>query len=174
MGPIYTIERPSPPVDGSPVHIKSFGTLSGLMVGIGRGNNRKGDPVWPVYLVVDDDELMRDLMRLVLEAEQHVVEVVDSGEKGLEWLHREPFELMITDMALIDMDGLEVIQEVRKTYPEIKVVAITGWGDMAEQKLFPLVRAMGVEHTFTKPFMIQEFLRGIDELLGTTSRVFVK
>ena len=125
-------------------------------------------------LVVDDDELMRDLMRLVLDAEQHVVEVVDSGEKGLEWLRRTPFDLMISDMALPGMDGLEVIQEVRKTYPEMKVVAITGWGDRAEQELFPLVRAMGVEYTFSKPFMIQEFLRGIAELLGTTSRVFVE
>ena len=125
-------------------------------------------------LVVDDDELMRDLMRLVLEAEQHVVEVVDSGEKGLERLRQAPFELLITDMALTEMDGLEVIQEVRKTYPEMKVVAITGWGDMAEHTLFPLVRAMGVEYTFTKPFMIKEFLRGIAELLGTTSHVLAK
>jgi diguanylate cyclase (GGDEF)-like protein len=81
-------------------------------------------------LVVDNDESIRDVMVRLLEAEGHEVTLAVSGEDGLELFREHPFPLVITDIDLEGMDGIQLLQEIKKIDPNSLVVIITSYGSM--------------------------------------------
>ena len=117
-------------------------------------------------LVIDDEELMRDLIRDLLEEENHAVEEASDGEVGLERHRAHPADLVITDIALPGKDGLTVIAEIRRMSPQTKVIVVSGGGYYAERDLLPEARALGVASTFTKPFHPADILRAVRVLVG--------
>jgi len=90
-------------------------------------------------LVVDDDPLLRRLLQDVLQTEGHVVTVAEGGRMGLEALRvarerQEPFDMVITDLGMPEMDGREVARRVKHTAPDTPVVLLTGWGQAMQQE----------------------------------------
>ena len=84
-------------------------------------------------LVIDDEPLLRRLMKDMLEGEGHTVEVADGGEEGLNAFRaaierREPFDLVITDLGMPYVDGRAVARTVKDESPETTVIMMTGWG----------------------------------------------
>jgi CheY-like chemotaxis protein/anti-sigma regulatory factor (Ser/Thr protein kinase) len=90
-------------------------------------------------LVVDDDPMVRELLCEVLQIEGHVVTGVDRGRVGLEALRgarerQEPFEVVMTDLGMPEMDGREVARGVKHAAPDTPVILLTGWGQALEQE----------------------------------------
>ena len=81
-------------------------------------------------LIVDDEALIRETLRLNLLDQGHVVEAAASGEEALGLLDRE-YDLIITDLIMDGIDGLEVLRQAKQKRPEQAVFILTGHGELA-------------------------------------------
>ena len=109
-------------------------------------------------LVVDDDEMMRSFLSTVLREEGYVVEEAGSGKQALENLHRSEFDLVVTDLRMPDLSGVEVIREGRKVRPDARWIIVTAYGSIGSA-----VEAMqgGASDYLTKPFRDPDALRHV-------------
>ena len=78
-------------------------------------------------LVIDDDESMRDSCRQALSRKAGRVEVAEDGLSGLEILEKEAFDLVILDLKMPGLSGMEVLKKIKQEYPEVVVIVITGY-----------------------------------------------
>ena len=104
-------------------------------------------------LVVDDDAVTRDLLREVFEKEGFEVSLAASGEEALQALAKTAFPLVLSDIRMLGIDGIELLARVRKQRPETFVILMTGFGNLEGA-----VRAIqeGAYDYISKPFKIQE------------------
>ena len=79
-------------------------------------------------LVIDDERSIRNVMKEVLELEQHKVTCAEDGFKGLDCLKNEKFDLVFSDIKMEGIDGIEVLEKIKELYPEVSVVMISGHG----------------------------------------------
>ncbi len=89
-------------------------------------------------LYIDDEPLLRDLLREMLERDGHQVEVTDGGQTGLDAFHHareagEPFDAIITDLGMPYVDGRQVARTVKEESPQTPVIMLTGWGAFMKQ-----------------------------------------
>ena len=77
-------------------------------------------------LLVDDDEMVRDVVQGLLAREGYEVDVAHCGEEALEFLRSTEYSMVVTDLAMPGMDGIEVIREARKISPDTVSILITG------------------------------------------------
>ncbi|MBW2410112.1 MAG: response regulator, partial [Deltaproteobacteria bacterium] len=78
-------------------------------------------------LVVDDELIVRDSLKEILEEEGYTVGTAESGPQALEKLAENPYHLMLTDIKMPGMDGVEVLQKAKADYPELTVVMMTAY-----------------------------------------------
>ena len=100
-------------------------------------------------LVVDDELMMRDLLVKILSREGYRIDSVEDGIAALEHLKKQRVDLVISDMKMPRMDGLELLSAIKKNYPEIGVIIMTGFGDTYTVKDALL---LGADEYITKPF----------------------
>ena len=115
-----------------------------------------------VILAVEDEETVRNLLRQVLELDDHRIPQAEDGEKALDVLHRESVDLLITDMAMPRMDGLTLNHHLRQAGSRVKILAAAGWGEVS----LPRAMALGADCTIGKPFDLEELralVRGLLE-----------
>jgi len=100
-------------------------------------------------LIIDDEEIVRTSCQRVLEPAGYSVKTAADGKAGFTLLKNHTFDLVVTDLMMPDMDGLEVLRKIRETWPETEVVIMTGYGTVKTA-----VRAMkiGVFDYIEKPF----------------------
>jgi len=79
-------------------------------------------------LVVDDEAPVRDLFQDLLKKEECSVKSVSSGEEALDMLKKEDFDVLLLDIKLTGMSGLEVLRKVKEVKPDLIVIMITGFG----------------------------------------------
>ena len=109
-------------------------------------------------LVVDDDRLVRSFITTILKEDGHRVEEAESGRSGLEKFQGADFDLVVTDLRMPDLSGLDLIREGRKLRPESRWIIITAYGSIGNA-----VEAMkvGASDYLTKPFGSPEELRHV-------------
>ncbi|MEW6277162.1 MAG: response regulator, partial [Candidatus Eremiobacterota bacterium] len=112
-------------------------------------------------LLVDDDDLVRQTLTLLLEREGFFVVAAASGEEALERARRRMFDLVISDVRMSGMSGLETVAALRSLLPEAHMVMITGFSD--EDAPVQALR-LGVDDYLKKPFDLDAFLARIREL----------
>jgi two-component system response regulator PilR (NtrC family) len=106
-------------------------------------------------LVVDDEEVMREILESLLTKEGYRVKLAANGEQGLQLGRREPIDVAIVDVMLPDMSGIEVLEELKKADPEMVVVMITAFASV-ETAISAM--KMGAFDYITKPFKNDEVL----------------
>jgi len=82
-------------------------------------------------LIVEDDPEMRDLLRKVLEKEGYRVSVASDGAEALSLLGKTAFDLVVTDMLMPVMNGLDLLHDVHRSRPSLPVILVTAFGDWA-------------------------------------------
>ena len=114
-------------------------------------------------LIIDDHDSIREGLELLLRRRGHRTSSAGDGESGLELLQEEGADLVITDLKMVKMDGLEVLQQVREMSPDSEVMVITAFGTIEEA-----VAAMkqGAIDFITKPFSSEEFGVKVDRILN--------
>ncbi len=115
-------------------------------------------------LVADDDAVIREGLRRVLTAEGYEVETVSNGRAALERLEAQRFKLLVTDLKMPGMSGLEVLQSLRACQPELPVVLITGYAAIDNA-----VEAMknGATDYLSKPFANEELVSKVKNAIKT-------
>jgi DNA-binding response OmpR family regulator len=116
-------------------------------------------------LIVDDDAEVLFFMRTVLEREGYLIDEAADGKLAREMCETSSYELVITDVVLPGKEGLDLILELNRDYPDIKVIAVSG-GDFIEPSYYlELASILGAQHTLAKPFTPNELLTLVKKLL---------
>lgn len=117
-------------------------------------------------LIIDDDAGVRRVLRQLLEREGFLVAEAEDGRKGVELFRQHPADLIITDILMPEMDGVETIIMLRREFPGIKVIAMSGGGRRRAEDYLPAAHRLGAHHVIEKPFEIQPLLAAIRGLVG--------
>ncbi|HKQ36162.1 MAG TPA: response regulator [Nitrospiraceae bacterium] len=110
-------------------------------------------------LVVDDEDQIRHLIRKTLEqAGYHITEACD-GKEALQQYRLAPADLVIMDILMPNQDGLETTVALRREFPDVKVIVITGGSDMIGMLNFlDVAKMLGAHSTLQKPFEMKTLL----------------
>ncbi len=118
-------------------------------------------------LLIDDDELLLQTMREMLESVGHDVATAGDGNAGLALVENDRFDLVITDIIMPDKEGIETIHELTTAHPEIPIIAISGGSRMGPlDSYLPTAKAFGARRTLAKPFRLKELLATVSEILA--------
>lgn len=122
----------------------------------------------PRVLLIDDEDQLRRMLRQVLEQEGYEVIEARDGAEGIKNFCTSPVDLLITDILMPEREGLELIRELRREYPSLKIIAISGGGQMGKFNFLDVAKIFGAQRIFQKPFPLQEFLQGVREVLAAS------
>jgi CheY-like chemotaxis protein len=116
-------------------------------------------------LIIDDEPSVRTVIRAMLELAGHHVVEAENGTTALAALAGAPIDVVITDILMPDRDGIETILEIRKQFPAVKILAMSGGGFSGMHDLLDVAQKLGAHDTMGKPFRKSELLAKIDRLL---------
>lgn len=118
-------------------------------------------------LVVEDSPAVRLAIVEVLEDLGHTVTETENGRLAIERLNSTSFDLVITDVLMPEMDGIEVIKAVRRTRPETRILAISGGApNLPAGYALKLTEMFSADAVLYKPFMNDELRKSVGELVG--------
>lgn len=122
-------------------------------------------------LLIDDDAEVRTPLAMWLTRHGHEVVQAGNGGDGLDRLAEAAFDLVVTDIIMPDVEGIETIMRIRREYPGMPVIAISGGGSREpSQALRPAMR-LGADGILRKPFRPAELGAMIDDLLAARKAV---
>lgn len=120
----------------------------------------------PLILVIDDQEMIRFTLRTAFERSGFEVIEAPNGAKALDQLRRRAADLVVTDILMPEMEGIETIRHLKREFPEIKIVAISGGGRMDKIELLAQAGDFGADAALPKPFHPRKLIELVQELLG--------
>ncbi len=122
------------------------------------------DPTWPQVLIMEDEVSVAKGLGMVLSEEGYNVDLAMTGRSALDTFNQKMFDLLIADLRLPDIDGMEVIKQVKRRRPDTEVLVITGYSTVTTA-----VEAMklGASDYLSKPFTEDEFLSAVKGALVT-------
>jgi CheY-like chemotaxis protein len=100
-------------------------------------------------LIVDDQGPLLELISRIFALDGHTTTTCQSGREALEWLERQSFDLVLSDIGMPGMSGLELCAEIRRRWPDQPVALLTGWGT---ELTLEAARARGAFAVLNKPF----------------------
>jgi CheY-like chemotaxis protein len=124
--------------------------------------------VSPSYiLVVDDDPDVRTVLRAMLHGIGYeIVEAVDGRDAMKRFNERAP-SVVVTDIFMPEMDGLELLVKLRDVVPRVPVIVISGGGRHRDTTVGRTARALGAIEVLTKPFTSDDIVSAVRRVLGT-------
>jgi DNA-binding response OmpR family regulator len=114
-------------------------------------------------MIIDDDPSFRKIMRAFLEVEGHQVIDAESGEAGLRLFRAENPDLVVTDIFMPGLSGLETIERIRAEHPDVGIIAMSGRDGIAAATLLP--EGSRADLTLQKPFRRTELIETVEQLL---------
>ena len=119
-----------------------------------------------ILIIDDEDQPRRMLQQVLIRAGYDVVEARD-GNQGLQLFRTSPTDLIITDILMPEKEGLETIIDLRREFPAVKIIAISGGGRTGNLNFLEVAKRLGAQRTLQKPFELQEMLAAVRDLLQT-------
>jgi two-component system, chemotaxis family, chemotaxis protein CheY len=116
-------------------------------------------------LVIDDIPETREFIKFILEDAGYKVSEAEDGTEGLKKAQREPFDLIITDLAMPGMDGYSLVEKLRSSRPvgETSIVVSSAHGKLKD--MFEADDKLGIQGFLEKPFMAEELTALVGKLL---------
>jgi CheY-like chemotaxis protein len=115
-------------------------------------------------LIVDDDADMRLSLKLALEMAGYSPELAADGHEALAIQRQRPADILITDIFMPESDGFEVIDAVRREFPQTKIVVISGGAKLAKRQYLLDAALMDVDAILPKPFDVEALLQTLDSI----------
>ncbi len=115
-------------------------------------------------LVIDDDANIRGILAEMLTTAGYEVVEASNGKEGVRLYRDAPFDLVVTDLLMPEKDGLEVVMELRKDFPQVKIITLSGGGAYGNSSL-ETSKALGAARALLKPFMEDQLLEAVREVL---------
>ena len=122
------------------------------------------------FLIMDDEEAMREVMRMVLEEDGHEVEEASNGVAGLEMFRARPADVVVTDLIMPKKDGIETIRDLRREFPNVKIVAVSGRGGLQINANLERARRIGADVTIQKPCEPRDIRDAVRSLTETEAQ----
>jgi CheY-like chemotaxis protein len=116
-------------------------------------------------LVIDDNSSVREAVCELLQQVGYETIAVDNGRFAAQIHRSDPVDLIITDLFMPDRDGFEIIEQFRREFPAVKIIAVSGGGSHGLVDLLAVAKNMGAQRVLVKPFSREELLRAVQELL---------
>lgn len=120
-------------------------------------------------LIVDDDVSLLASLRSILEDEGHEVEEEVDGARALRHFAGHPSDLIITDVYMPEMDGIQFAMRVREAFPEAKIIGMSGGGFLTGESVLEALEALGAVGKLEKPLDADEVNRVVRSALGETT-----
>lgn len=117
-------------------------------------------------LVIDDDRHIRALLRKALESGGFEVVEARNGMDGVRLFRSDSADLVITDILMPEMEGIQCIQELRQVDPAVPIIAISGGSTLLPMDVLEMARRLGADRVFSKPFDLDKLLAGVREELA--------
>jgi len=118
-------------------------------------------------LVIDDEKPIRDLLEKAFKRKGYEVEIAENGEVGIKLFQKNPADLIITDIIMPVKEGLETITEIRRNYPHVKIIAMSGGLRYGPELNLSAAKTLGANMTFSKPIDLAQLYDAVGELLGS-------
>lgn len=119
-------------------------------------------------LVVDDEDELREIVRRVLADAGHRVMTAEDGNSASRLISNEVFDLVITDVIMPERDGMQVITELRRKHPRVRVIAMSGGGHVPRAQYLKMARGLGAHAVLEKPFTASELTQAIATALSSS------
>lgn len=123
----------------------------------------------PRIMVIDDDNIVGKVLRAVLEQEGYEIELFFNPSRALTRMKEEPFNVVITDLKMKGMNGLDLVRTIKEEHPETKVIMVTAF---ASVEIVVEALRRKVDDFFAKPVRIADIKDCISRLLSETSDVW--
>ena len=117
-------------------------------------------------LVVDDKEPVRRIIDRGLKSAGNSTDLAADGNEALALALKSPYDLVIMDMVMPGLGGLDTITELHKLDPSLKIIAISGGDVMEPETYLNAARELGVVATLPKPFLIDELVCEVEKITG--------
>ena len=117
-------------------------------------------------LLIDDDRHLRKMLCRVLAREGHTIIEADNGRAGLTRLREKRADLVITDILMPVQDGIETIIVIRRDFPDVKIIAISGGGIHMNSVYLSYANTFGANYALAKPFASGELLEAVRRTLS--------
>ena len=128
-------------------------------------NHKEQTPFQKSILVIDDDENIRLLLRAILEREGYRVVEAPDGNTGFQQFRENPTDLVITDLIMPEKEGIETIRDLRRSFPDVKIIALSGGGRIGPDSYLKMAKGVGALRTLKKPVDRSILLETIEEVL---------
>lgn len=119
-------------------------------------------------LVIEDDTLTREWLESLLTRNGYDVDSASNGQEGIDLFHLNQAELVITDIIMPEKDGIETITELKRQYPEVKVIAISG-GERrpagVSRNYLHSATLLGANRAMQKPISNEDLLNAVSDML---------
>ena len=119
-------------------------------------------------LLVDDDDLLAEMLRQALTAFGYAVVRARNGREALPLYDPQTVALVLTDLIMPDMEGLELILSLQKRDPAVRIIAMSGGGRNEPQAYLSVAEKAGAVKTLTKPFPLATLRAALKECLDET------
>lgn len=117
-------------------------------------------------LVVDDEKLARFTLREILTAEGHEVVEAVNGVEAIAFQRAHPFDLVITDIIMPEKEGVGTIIEMKRDYPDLKIIGISGGGRTRNLEFLKFAEEFGADKVLAKPFSEDELIDNVNTCLS--------
>jgi DNA-binding response OmpR family regulator len=117
-------------------------------------------------LVIDDERLLGEYFKAVLNREGHTVSVAGNGRDGVDVFMAHHFDMVICDLFMDELDGVQVIEELRQVNTTVPIVAVSGGGSWGFREVLDVVRSLGASAALVKPVSPKAVVQMVNELLG--------
>lgn len=117
-------------------------------------------------LVIDDDIEIRRLLRKLLKREGYQVFESSEGDEGIKRCCEQQIDLVITDLIMPGKEGIETIIQLKQDFPDVKIIAMSGGGQIKSEFYLECAEGFGAEHTFVKPIDRQKLLTAVKKLIS--------
>jgi hypothetical protein len=120
-------------------------------------------------LIVEDEDLLREGVQEFLEMHDYTVVGAGDGLEALQWLEETPIDLVITDLVMPKMDGVDFVARLRTTHPDLPVIVVSGSSNAVIARYgLKSLEIPGANACISKPFKTADLLAKIRELLATS------
>lgn len=119
-------------------------------------------------LIIDDDVALTEGLKKLLLRNSYAVHTAANGKLGLEFLAVEQVDLVITDIFMEEMEGLETILAIKRQYPDIRTIAMSGGAQIVGRDCLDMAQVLGADKVLKKPIDIHTLLDAIGELTYQT------
>jgi len=116
-------------------------------------------------LIVDDNADMRSFVKIVLERAGFEAQVAADGESALDLQRAHPVDVLITDIFMPECDGIELIHQFKSTFPQVKIIAMSGGGRISRTDYLSFAADIGADLVLRKPFAADTLLSLLQDLV---------